>query len=176
MSIDEKTLAVKNIFSGKVIRLDVHEVLLQNNHTSTREIIRHPGGVGVIPVTEKGEIYLVRQFRKPYECELLEIPAGKLEKGENPQDCGERELREETGLRASKITFLTEMYPSPGYTDEKIHIYKAEGLTEGESEADEDEFLNVHKFTLSEALEMVRKGDIKDSKSIIAILMVNMEQ
>ncbi len=174
MSFGEKTIKKTNIFDGKVIKLDLHEVLLENGKTAEREIISHPGGVAVIPINEKDEIYFVKQYRKPYDTEVLEIPAGKLERGEEPELCGVRELREETGLTASKVTFITEAYPTPGYTNERLFLYMAEGLTEGESDVDEDEFLNVHKYSLNEAIDMIKSGEIRDAKTIIAILYVKL--
>lgn len=175
MSHSEKTKQINEIFDGKIIKLELHQVELSNGKTVDREIIRHRGGVAVIPINENKEIYLVKQYRRPYDKELLEVPAGKLEAEEKPEVCGERELQEETGLRAEKLTYLTQMYPSPGYTDEVIHIYKAEGLTEGKLSLDEDEFLNVEKYTLGEALSMVQKGIITDAKSVIAILLLHTE-
>lgn len=169
----ERTISKKNIFNGRIIKLDVHEVMLENHKTAEREIITHQGGVGVLPITETGEVVLVRQFRKPYECETLEIPAGKKEPEEEPLVCALRELREETGITAESITFLAEMYPSPGYTDETVHIYKAEGLTYGEMSTDEDEFIEVFRYPLEEALNMVKNGNIKDAKTIIAIVMAS---
>ncbi|OGO78803.1 MAG: ADP-ribose pyrophosphatase [Clostridiales bacterium GWB2_37_7] len=172
MDYNEKTIEVKKIFDGKIIKLELQTVELCNNKKAEREIIRHNGGVAILPVTQNNEIILVRQFRKPYDEELLEIPAGKLEKGEMPEICAERELKEETGCSADKISFMTVMYPSPGYTDEKIYIYKAEGLCEGSLSLDEDEFLDVEKYTLIEAVQMIKTGIIKDAKSIIAILFL----
>lgn len=170
----EKTVKKNNVFSGRIFSIDVHEVVLENGKHAEREILSHPGGVSVIPVTEEGEIYFVKQFRKPYECEVLEIPAGKLEKGEEPERCAARELREETGLRAAKLTYLTQMYPSPGYTDEIIHIYKAEGLEQGEVSPDEDEFVDICKLSIEDAVAMVKSGEIKDAKTVIAILLVSL--
>ena len=171
----EKTIGTKNIYSGKVIKVDIHDVLLENDKTALREIVTHSGGVGIIAVTEDKMIYFVKQFRKPYDCEVLEIPAGKLEPDEKPKVCAARELKEETGLTAAKLTLLSEMYPSPGYTNEIIRIFKAEGLEEGAVSPDEDEFVDIHKYSLEQAVKMVKSGEIKDSKTIIAILLVQAE-
>jgi ADP-ribose pyrophosphatase len=175
MKFNEKTIEVNKIYDGKIIQLEVQTVKLCNEKIAKREIIRHKGGVGIIAITENKEIIMVRQFRKPYDEELLEIPAGKIDLGEAPEVCAVRELKEETGFTADKVSYLNVMYPSPGYTDEKIYIYKAEGLHEGELSLDEDEFLNVEKYTLNHALEMVKTGKIKDAKSIIAILLLASE-
>jgi ADP-ribose pyrophosphatase len=175
MKYNEKTIDVKKLFDGKIIKLELQTVELCNKNIAEREIIRHKGGVAVIPLTQNNEVILVRQFRKPYDEELLEIPAGKLETDEKPEICGARELKEETGYIAGKISFITIMYPSPGYTDEKIYIYKAEDLSEGSPSLDEDEFLNVEIFTLNQAVEMVKSGAIKDAKSIIAIMLLAAE-
>jgi ADP-ribose pyrophosphatase len=175
MNFNEKTIDTKEIYDGKIIKLELQTVELCNSNLAKREIIRHKGGVGVIPITENNEIIMVRQFRKAFEEELLEIPAGKIDKNEKPEACAVRELKEETGFSADKISFMTVMYPSPGYTDEKIYIYKAEGLKEGDISLDVDEFLNVEKYTLEEAVEMVKTGIVKDAKSIIAILLLSSE-
>lgn len=171
MNFDEKTKELESIYNGKVVSLEVHTVELINGKTAKREIVRHRGGVCVAAINKDNEIYMVRQFRKPYETELLEVPAGKLEQGEVPEEAAFRELREETGLTAERLDLLTIMYPSPGYTDEKIYIYKAEDLTEGDLNLDEDEFINVERLPITEALAMVKSGKLNDAKTIIAILL-----
>lgn len=175
MNFNEKTIEVKKIYDGKIIKLELQTVELCNKNNAEREIIRHKGGVAIIPITENHEIIMVRQFRKPFDEEVLEVPAGKIEKDEKPEICAIRELREETGFDADKITFMNVMYPSPGYTDEKIYIYKAEGLKEGDLSLDDDEFLYVEKYTLKQAVEMVQTGVLKDAKTIIAIMLLESE-
>jgi ADP-ribose pyrophosphatase len=175
MKFNEKTIDVKEIFTGNIIKVELQTVELCNKNIAKREIIRHRGGVAVVPVTQNKEIIMVRQFRKPFDEELLEVPAGKIEKDEKPEVCALRELQEETGFAADKISFINVMYPSPGYTDEKIYIYKAEGLTEGNLSLDEDEFLSVEKYTLKQAVDMIKTGMIKDAKTIIAIMLVASE-
>jgi len=172
----EETISSRNIYDGSILKLDLHEVILENQKIARREIITHHGGVGVIPITASGEIVLVRQYRKPFEVETLEIPAGKKEKDEEPLTCAIRELREETGITAGSINFLVDMYPSPGYTNEVVRIYKAEGLTYGDMSTDEDEFVEVYRYTMKEAVELIKDGRIKDAKTIIAILMVANER
>lgn len=167
----EKTVESEYKFEGQVVKLRVDVVEMPNGNTAEREIIEHNGGVCVLPIDEQGNIYFVRQYRHPFEKDLLEIPAGKLNKGEDPLECGIRELKEETGLSADKMTLLSHSIPTPGYTNEIIHIYLAQGLTHGEAQLDEDEFLNVEKYHLSEAIEMARKGDIADGKTLIALFM-----
>lgn len=167
----EKTVAVKNIYEGSIIRLDIHDVVLENQKSASREIITHNGGVGALPITGEGNVILVRQFRKPFEGYTLEIPAGKREKGEEPVKCALRELAEETGIKAGKLTFLVEMLPSPGYTNETVYIYLAEDLTFGEASTDEDEFIEVAEYPLDDAYELVKTGEIKDAKTVIAITM-----
>lgn len=173
MTFNEKTIEIKKIYDGKIIKLELQTVELCNKNIAEREIVRHKGGVAVIPITENNEIIMVRQFRKPFDEDLLEVPAGKIEDDEKPEVCAVRELKEETGYTADKISFINVMYPSPGYTDEKIYIYKAEGLKAGDLSLDEDEFLNVEKYSLKQAVEMVKNGVIKDAKSIIAILLLS---
>jgi ADP-ribose pyrophosphatase len=173
MNFNEKTIEIKKIYDGKIIKLELQTVELCNKNIAEREIIRHKGGVAVIPITENNEIIMVRQFRKAFDEDLLEVPAGKIENGEKPEVCAVRELKEETGYTADKISFMNVMYPSPGYTDEKIYIYKAEGLNAGDLALDDDEFLNVEKYTLKQAVEMVKTGVLKDAKSIIAILLLS---
>lgn len=175
MNYNERTIDVKKIYDGKIIKLELQTVELCNKSIAMREIVRHRGGVAIIPITENNELILVKQFRKPYDEELLEVPAGKIEADEMPEICAARELKEETGYEAEKIDFMTVMYPSPGYTDEKIYIYKAEGLIEGEIALDTDEFLHTEKYSLEKAVDMVRTGAIKDAKTVIAIMLLSNE-
>ncbi|MDO5111399.1 MAG: NUDIX hydrolase [Clostridia bacterium] len=166
----EKTLTSQEIYNGRVVHLFRDTVALPNGKEGVREVIRHPGAVCVIPVTEAGDVVMVRQFRYPFSTTLLEIPAGKMEQGEDPLDCAMRELSEETGAQASKWTELGVVYPSVAYLDEKIYIYLAHGLTFGKTHTDEDEFLHVEKYPLGTVLDMVMEGDIPDGKTQIAIL------
>ena len=127
----------------------------------------------MIPLNEKGEIYMVRQFRKPLDAVSLEIPAGKLDAGEDPVICAGRELKEETGLTAEKLTFLVSLHSTPGFSDEVIHLFAATGLKEGDSCADEDEFITTEKYSVAELIDMVLKGKITDAKSMIGILLAD---
>lgn len=175
MNLTEKQLSSEYKFKGRVINLRRDEVLLPDGKTSTREVIEHNGGVCVAAVTDNGEVLMVRQFRYPYSEVVLEIPAGKRNSpDEDPLQCGMRELSEETGASAQKFTFLGELYPSPGYCGEIIWMYAATGLTFGEQNPDEDEFLLCERLPLDRAVEMVLSGEIKDAKTQAALLKVKL--
>jgi ADP-ribose pyrophosphatase len=167
----EKTIRKEKIFSGKVVQLYVEDVQLPNGKTSKREVIKHPGAVAIIPITKEGKLVLVRQYRKALERVLVEIPAGKLEKGEEPLATAQRELEEETGYRAQSMRHIVSFYTSPGFADELIHLYTAEGLEKLEDAAslDEDEFVDILEVTLEEALEMLEKREIYDAKTAYAL-------
>jgi ADP-ribose pyrophosphatase len=167
----EKTVSTKTIFEGKVIDLVIEEVKLPNGQLSKREIIKHPGAVGIIPLTSNRKIVMVQQYRKPLERVIVEIPAGKLEKGEEPLASAIRELEEETGYSSEKVTYLTSFYTSPGFADEIIHLYMAEDLVKKENPAaqDEDEFIDVLEVTLDEALKLMNEKKIYDAKTAYAI-------
>lgn len=168
---EEKTLSEEKIFEGRVISLYHQKVELPNGNTSTREIVKHPGAVAIIPIKEDGKIVLVEQFRKALERSLLEIPAGKLEKGEEPLITAKRELEEETGYIAEDWEHIQSFYTSPGFADEYIHIYVAKGLMKKENSAqlDEDEFVELKELTIEECLEELKKGAIHDAKTCYAI-------
>lgn len=172
MDLTEKTLKNNVLFEGRVLTLCHDDVLLPNGKKGKREIVRHRGGVCVAPLTENNELIFVRQFRYAYGEEVLELPAGKLETGEDPFESGVRELKEETGCTADKYTFLGKLYPSPGYTSEVISIYLAEGLHPGEQSLDEDEFLGIEKIPLEKAEQMVLANEIFDSKTQVAVLKI----
>ncbi len=165
----ERTLKSDNIYDGKILKLDVETVLLPNNNTTIREIVRHPGAVAILPINYDNEIYFVKQYRKALDMELLEVPAGKLEKNEIPYECALRELQEEIGFAAKNLTLLGSFYSSPGFSNEIIYIYKAEDLTPSKLAADEDEFINVVKLSAEESVKMLSKGLIKDAKTAIAL-------
>ena len=171
MAFTEKTLETEQVFKGRVLDVQRLTVELDSGDSGTREIVYHGGGVCVLARTADNKLLFVRQFRKAAEKELLEIPAGKLEKGEDPEKCGLRELEEETGYSCRIFKKLTHFYPTPGYSSEIIHIYFADVLVKGKQHLDEDEFLSVESYTLAEAEEMIKNGEITDGKTIIAILM-----
>jgi len=167
----EKTIRQEKIFSGKVIQVYVEDVQLPNGNTSKREIVKHPGAVAILPLTNEGKLVLVRQYRKALERVLVEIPAGKLEKGEEPLVTARRELEEETGYSAQSMRHLISFYTSPGFADELIHLYVAEGLVKLEEAAglDDDEFVDLLEVTLEEALAMLETKEIYDAKTAYAL-------
>lgn len=174
MKLKETTKSSETLYEGKVITLQRDTAILENGAEAVREVVRHPGGVGVVAMDDEGYVYMVRQFRYPFYETTLEIPAGKLDKGgEDTKTAGIRELREETGLVADNIEYLGSFYATPGFCDEKLAIYYATGLSQGETDPDEDEFVECEKYKLSELIEMIDRGEIKDAKSVIGILMVN---
>ncbi len=165
----EKTLSQKYHFKGKIMNMREDEVLVGERKT-TREVCEHCDGVAVLPITEDGDIILVSQYRYPFGKEVLEAPAGKVEPGEDHYDCGVRELSEETGYSAEKIEYLGFVYPSPGCMTERIHLYIARDLTEGETHPDEGEYVEVKKFKFEEALKMCDEGKIDDAKTAVLLL------
>ncbi|KAB7672867.1 NUDIX hydrolase [Bacillus sp. B1-b2] len=170
-NLEEKTLKTEPIYNGRIISLQVDEVELPNGKTSKREIVKHPGAVAVIAVTAENKMVMVEQYRKALEKTIIEIPAGKLEKGEEPAICAKRELEEETGYDCESIELLTSFYTSPGFADEIVHIYIAHGLTKKENaaELDEDEFVNLKEITLEEAQELILEQRIFDAKTMFAV-------
>lgn len=174
MDLVEKTLNQEYKYKGRILNLRVDEAELPNGKTAVREVVEHHGGVTVAALTNENELLFVRQFRYPYKEVVLELPAGKLEEGENPFAAGIRELREETGAVAEKYVDLGKFYPSPGYCGEIIHLYGAVGITFKEQNLDEDEFLNVEKIPLSTAVEMVLNNEILDGKTQAAVLKMAM--
>ncbi|VEF47900.1 MutT/NUDIX family protein [Bacillus freudenreichii] len=168
---EEKTVGTKPIFDGKIISVQVDEVELPDGKRSSREIVRHPGAVALIPLTNEKKIVMVEQYRKPLERSLIEIPAGKLEPGEEPAVTAERELEEETGYRAGKMEYITSFYTSPGFANEIIHIYLATELEalDNPADGDEDEFVELVEISLEEALECMKNERIYDAKTVFAI-------
>lgn len=175
MNLTEKHLKSDYYFKGRILNLRKDTVELPNTATATREIIEHNGGVCVAALTDNDEVLFVKQYRCPFNDIILELPAGKRDsKDEDPFECGVRELKEETGAVAKKIIPLGQLYPSPAYCDEIIWLYAAVGLSFGDQKTDEDEFLEVIKIPLDKAFEMVLNGEIKDSKTQIAILKLKL--
>lgn len=168
LKLEEKTIRSKKIYDGKILSLRVDRVKLPDGSESNREIVDHSGGVAVVAVTEDDEILTVRQYRKAMEKSLLELPAGKLEVGEDPLDCANRELEEETGYRAKSMERIAEFYTAPGFCSEKVYIYYAEELEFVGSNLDEGEFLEVEKYKLTELESLI--GKLEDGKTIIGLM------
>lgn len=165
----EKQLVSTLLYDGRIMQLYKDEVELEDGKKSVREYIRHSGGSGVMAVDEEENVYLVTQYRYPYAAETVEIPAGKREKGEDPLVCAKRELEEETGLVAEKCELIATVYPTPAYTDETLYVYLATGLRQTEAHLDAGEFLGVEKVPFEKAYKMALNGEIRDSKTLIAI-------
>lgn len=176
--LEEKTIKTEKIFNGRIVSLQVDEVLLPNGQTSKREIVKHPGAVAIIAITDDNKIVLVEQYRKALERTIVEIPAGKLENGEDPLNCAIRELEEETAYTSENLTWLTSFYTSPGFANEMIHLYVATGLTKKQDAAplDEDEFINIVELTLDEAIAYVKDQKIYDAKTAYAIQYLQLSE
>lgn len=174
---EEKTIRSEEIFNGKVISLQVDDVLLPNGKEGKREIIKHPGAVAVIALTKDHKLVVVEQYRKALERSIIEIPAGKLEAGEEPAVTARRELEEETGYGCHELTFLQSFYTSPGFADEIIHIFIARDLYEIENRAalDEDEFVELLEISLEEALQLVAEQKILDAKTAFAVQWLQLQ-
>ena len=173
MKLEEKTLESKKIFKGRVIDVDLDKIELPNGKISSREVVNHPGGVCIAALTDKNELLFVKQYRYPYHKVILELPAGKLEKDANPLENGKRELREETGAIGKDYISLGKLYPSPGYCGEIIHLYACKVESFGDTDPDDDEFLDIIKIDINEAVKMVLENRICDSKTQVAILKLH---
>ena len=172
MEHTEKTLSVQEIFSGHVVRLTLDKVELENGRSAMREVVHHRGGACIAALTEKDELYLVRQYRYALGQELWELPAGKLEEGEDPFEAAKRELEEECGLKADQYIDLHPFYPTVGYCREVIYTWLARGLHPVPMHLDEDEFLTPTKMPLEEVCRMVLEGEIRDGKTVAAVLKI----
>lgn len=177
---EEKTTHRQEIFKGKIIEVFLDDVALPNGGAAKRELVFHHGGVGIIPITQDNKIIMVKQFRKPLEKVVLEIPAGKIEKNENrqPEETAVRELEEETGYRAEELKFLNAMYLSPGFSNEKLYVYAATGLVKVENPRpqDDDEVIELYELSLAEAQQAIADELICDAKTIFAVQYFEMLQ
>lgn len=176
LDLTEKTLESREIYNGRIIRVRRDEVLLPGGGHGVREVVDHPGGVGILAFDEKGQVALVRQYRYAVGEHLWEIPAGKQEKGEEPFVTARRELGEEVGAAAEKWTDLGQIIASPGCYAERLYLYMAEGLTFSGQHLDEDEFLEVRFFPFAEIVEKCLRGEITDGKTVTAVLKVRLLQ
>lgn len=168
--LNETTLDSQLIYEGRIIRVERDTVRLEDGTEAVREVVRHPGGVCVLALTEENEALIVRQFRYPYREVTLEIPAGKLEYGEDPESCGKRELLEECGCTADSFTYLGKLYPTPAYNTEIIRFYLAKGLHFGAQKLDAQEFLDFERIPFATLLEMILNDEVPDSKTQAAVL------
>lgn len=175
---EEKTLKSETLFTGKVISLRVDEVELPNGEKSKRELIKHPGAVAVIAITEEQKIVMVEQYRKALERSIVEIPAGKLEAGEEPIVTAARELEEETGYECESLEKIVSFYTSPGFADELVHLYVAKNIKKKENAAlcDEDEFVEVLEVTLEEAEQLMKEQKIYDAKTAYAVQYLQLQK
>ena len=170
-------LSSRRLYSGRIINLDMDTVRFPNGSTGELEMIRHPGAAAVVPFLgdpagDDPQILLLKQYRYASEQFLYEIPAGRLDPGEEPIDCARRELVEETGCEAERVEHLYSFYTTPGFTDELIHAFMASGLSRGDTAHEKDEFMSIEGLPLSRALEMIRTGELNDAKSALSILYV----
>jgi ADP-ribose pyrophosphatase len=161
----------RRVYEGKVLSLDLDEVEEPGGVTATREVVRHQGSVAALPMTDDGKVLLVRQYRYPVDEALWELPAGRLEKGEEPAAAIQRELREEIGRRAETLEKVAFYYTTPGFCDESMHLYRATGLVEDRKDADDDERIEVGAFTLEQAAAMIASGEIREGKTLVAVLL-----
>ena len=171
------TLATRRAYSGRIISVDLDRVRFPDGSEGELEMVRHPGASAVVPFLsdpsgEDPQVLLIRQYRYAAERVMYEIPAGRLDPGETPLDCARRELREETGCDADRLEALTTIYTTPGFTDERIHLFLAAGLTHGSAAREPDEFIETESLPLSRALLLVQQGEISDAKTIIGLMYV----
>ncbi len=164
-------LESQNIFKGAVFSVERDRLREENGLEIVREVVRHAGGAGCLPLFDDGRVALVKQYRHPARRELLEIPAGKIEAGETPMECAAREVEQEIGFRVGRIESLADFYSTPGFCEERLHVYLATELEQSEQNLDHDEFVEIVYLPLSEAVAMAERGEFEDSKTIIALLL-----
>ena len=165
------------LYSGRVVNLDLDTVRFPDDSVGQLEILRHPGAAAVVPFVDPTRepdprVVLIRQFRHAADGFIWEVPAGRLDAGESPEACARRELEEETGMRARQIERLTTIYTTPGFTDERIHLYQAEGLDPGAEQREADEFMELHTLRWSDVLRLVERGEVVDAKTLVCLLFV----
>ncbi len=173
MDFSEKTVNTDYKFIGEIIKLRVDTVTTPGGNTATRELVEHPGGVAIAALTDERKIIMEWQYRRPFDRNVYEIPAGKMDPGEDPLSCGKRELEEETGYRADNFMYLGCMLPTPGFCSEVLHMYVATGLTQGQTHRDTDEYLELEQVPFDSVVEKILNGEIVDAKTCVAVLKVN---
>jgi ADP-ribose pyrophosphatase len=169
--LPRRLLESEIVFKGAVFDVERDRLREENGMEIIREVVRHPGGAGALPLFDDGRVALVKQYRHPARRDLLEIPAGKIEDGETPETCAAREVEQEIGFRAGRIEKLAEFYSTPGFCEEKLHVYLATGLTPSSQALDHDELVEVVYLPFAEAAQVAERGGIEDSKTIIALLL-----
>ena len=174
-SVKPGKISSRRVYTGKIISLDTDQVRFPDGSVGAMDMIRHPGASAIVPFLRDPtgpdpQLLLLKQYRYAADGFLYEIPAGRLERGEDPAECARRELQEETGCTTERLDFLTTMYTTPGFTDERIHLYMATGLERGATAHEADEFMTVEAVTLSAALQLIQKGEINDGKTVVGIL------
>ena len=172
MELWEKTVDSETLFEGKIVTLKLDRAELPNGRVTRREVGEHPGGVAILPLFDDGTVSVVRQFRYPFQTVVTELPAGKLERGEDHRPAALRELEEEVGVTCGKLTYLGYLYASPGFTTEVLHMYLAQELTQGPCNPDEDEFLEVERVPFAQLADQVMSGEIADAKTVALVLKV----
>ena len=170
MDMTERTIEHTRPYEGVIVNVDLDKALLPNGRTATREVVNHPGGVAILPLNDDGTVTVVRQYRYPFSQVLTEIPAGKLDSGEEPRTGALRELNEEIGAQVGELIELGAIYPSPGFCQEVLYLYLARDLAYGECCPDEDEFLEMERIPFDKLVEQVMSGEIKDGKTVAAVL------
>lgn len=166
-----RVLATRRVYEGKVLSLDVDEVEEPGEVRAVREVVRHRGSVAVLPVHDDGRLVLVRQYRYPVDARVWELPAGRLDPGESVEEAARRELEEEVGLRPRALEPLTVFYTTPGFCDETMHLFRATGLASVAARPEADERIETGTFTLAQARDMIRRGEIREGKTLVALLM-----
>ncbi len=174
MTFEEKTIESQMIYEGAILNLRRDKVTVPNGH-SYREIIEHNGGAVLAAITDQGKLVMVRQYRNPAKRVVLEVPAGKIDLGEDPETTAVRELKEETGYTAGKVRYLTKFYPSVGYTEEVLHLYLCTELVAGETNFDENECIEIEEYDIDQLCAMIMNGQIQDAKTIITVFIVKEE-
>lgn len=170
MDYTERKVKGTTMFEGRIIKVELDEIALPNGRPAQREVVRHPGGVGILALDQDKQVTLVRQYRYPIAEHIIELPAGKLDPGEDPAAAARRELEEETGIRAGKLTYMGYLLASPGFCDERLHMFLAQDLEHLPSHPDEDEFLDVFTMPFDELLAQVMSGELHDAKSVAIVL------
>ncbi|MEM4297115.1 MAG: NUDIX hydrolase [Nitrososphaerota archaeon] len=168
----ERVLSSEVVYQGRLFRVRKDELEMVAGRKVIREVVEHPGAVAIVPLLEDGSVIMVEQYRHPARKTLLEIPAGTLAKGESPEECARRELMEETGMKAKELKKLLQCYVAPGYSTELIHIFVAKGLSKAEAKPEFDEHIKTSRLKLPTIIDMIKKGEIEDAKTICAILIL----